>query len=562
MSAKTSSLVGFVMLAVIAGQGLASAEAPTLSLEPTTGPPTTRVDVTGTGFQPEEVVGLSFDAKARGTASADMTGAFSKTIGVPRSASAGDHQVAATGQTSSLVASATFTVVLPSIALSRTVGPPTATVTVTGVNFRGLESIEIAFDAGWIAQATTDQAGAFSTTLRVPRRVSAGPHEVTATGGTSGLIGQATFTVHIDKWPQYGFDAAHSGVNPKEDVLDPSTVGDLTTAWTVRTGPEGNLASELSSPAVVRGVAYVGAEEGKVYALDAWTGKARWDANTGYSHNWSSPAVANGVVYIGGSGIFALRASTGDVLWKTDTKADVWSTVVAEGVVYGLSRTGSLTSKGGRLYAVRVSDGSILWMKKTGYPGDSSTGQAPTVADGIVFIGSATNDLYALDAATGETRWTLPMGEESGTTPAVVDGVAYAPSVHHIRAIEATTGEVLWSASVEGGGSSPAVVHGVVFVGGEEGLSALDATTGALLWNAPLGSSSWSSPAVANGVVYVSGSPEPDGFIGNLYALDAGTGEVLWNAPIGSGGGSDPRVVNGMVYAGSTDGNVYAFAIP
>jgi outer membrane protein assembly factor BamB len=562
MSTKTSSLVGFVMLAVIAGQGLASAEAPTLSLEPTTGPPTTQVDVTGAGFQPEEVVGLSFGTKARGTASADVNGAFSTTIGVPRSASAGDHQVTATGEISSLVASATFTVVLPSIALSRSVGPPTTTVTVSGVSFRGLESIEIAFDGEPIAQATAGPAGAFSTPMRVPQRASSGPHEVTATGGTSGLIGQATFTVRIDKWPQYGFDAAHSGVNPKEDLLDLTSVSDLTTAWTVRTGPAGNLASELSSPAVVKGIAYVGAEEGKVYALDAWTGEIRWDANTGYSHNWSSPAVAKGVVYIGAGGIFALRASTGDVLWKVDTSADVWSTVVADGVVYGLSRTGSLTSKGGRLYAVRASDGSILWTKKTGYPGDSSTGQAPTVADGIVFIGSATNDLYALDASTGETRWTLPMGEEAGTTPAVVDGVAYAPSVHHIRAIEASTGEVLWSASVEGGGSSPAVVNGVVFVGGEQGLFALDAATGVHLWNAPLGSSSWSSPAVANGVVYVSGSPEPDGLIGSLYALDARTGEVLWNAPIGSGGGSDPRVVNGMVYAGSTNGNVYAFAIP
>jgi outer membrane protein assembly factor BamB len=563
MSTRTSWLIASVMLLVIAGQGPATAESPTLSLEPMTGPPTTPVEVSGTGFLPEEVVDLAFGTKARGMASVDATGAFSATIGVPRSATEGAHEVTATGETSSLVAGAPFTVVLPSIALSRTIGPPMAYVTVTGASFRSLEPVEVAFDWKTVEQATADQAGYFSTTMRVPKRAQTGLHVLSATGGVSGLVAEEVFSVRIDDWPQYGFDAAHSGHNPREDVLDPANVADLTSAWTVTVEPGGGLATGFSSPAVVKGVVYIGTEDGTVYALDAWTGAVRWSHDTGFTHNWSSPAVARGAVYIGGGNLVALRASTGAVVWKVSTGGDdSWTPTVAHGVVYTISRVGPTEPGTEKLYAVRASDGSILWTKKTGYAGDSVTGQAPTVANGVVYVGSASQELYALDAETGKVRWTVPMGEETGVTPAVVDGVAYAPSVGHLRALDASTGEVLWTTAVTGGASSPAVEDGIVVLGGE-GASGFDATTGTLLWNAPIGYCAGSSPAIANGVVYVSANPgNLDEYTGNLYAIDALNGQVLWSAPVGSLGGPDPRVVNGMAYSGSEDGLVYAFALP
>ena len=64
----------------------------------------------------------------------------------------------------------------------------------------------------------------------------------------------------------------------------------------------------MSSPAVVNGVAYVGSEDGKLYALDAGgntncsgtpkTCAPLWTASTGGTI-YSSPTVANGIVYIG-----------------------------------------------------------------------------------------------------------------------------------------------------------------------------------------------------------------------------------------------------------------------
>ena len=68
----------------------------------------------------------------------------------------------------------------------------------------------------------------------------------------------------------------------------------------------------LSSPAVADGTVYVGAYNGKLYALNAQTGAFEWSYQTGYAIV-SSPTVANGVVYVGSEDnqTYALNASTG-----------------------------------------------------------------------------------------------------------------------------------------------------------------------------------------------------------------------------------------------------------
>lgn len=544
---QTTSLVASATFTVVL---------PRISLSATAGPPTSAVIVSGTNFRHSEDATIYFDSEIRGGADVDGSGAFTKTIRVPRSAPSGSHRITVMGETSNLSASAPFTVVLPSLSLSPNVGPPTIAVAVTGVNFPSGEEVVLTLDSTALGSADADLSGGFSETVRIPTHAGAGRHRIIASGERSGLKAKAWFRVRIDDWRQYGFDAVHSGNNPNEVLLGPTTVDALNAAWTRTIGTDGALAVAFSSPAVVDGVAYIGSEVGKVYALDSWTGRVLWTRKTSETHNWSSPAVVKGVVYIGGDKLYALRASTGAILWKVPTGDDTWSPAVSNGVVY------VNTANKGMLFAVRTADGSIMWKKSLGDPGGSGTGAAPTVADGVVYVGSATEELYALDALTGNVMWTAPMGEAVGTAPAVVEGVAYASSAHHLHALQASTGEVLWSADVEGGSSSPSVGDGVVFVGGTEGLYAFDAATGAANWTAATGYSAESSPAVANGVVYVVGGRQPPE-VGSIYVLDATTGEILWSAPITSEGGRpDPRVVNGMLYTGSEDGKLYAFSLP
>src|SRR5262249_2724110 len=81
-----------------------------------------------------------------------------------------------------------------------------------------------------------------------------------------GLIGELALVVpshaFAADWPQFHSDVAHTGVNPSETSLSSANVAGLTETWSASIGPGGE-----SSPAVVDGVAYVGSDDGAVYAI-------------------------------------------------------------------------------------------------------------------------------------------------------------------------------------------------------------------------------------------------------------------------------------------------------
>jgi outer membrane protein assembly factor BamB len=248
--------------------------------------------------------------------------------------------------------------------------------------------------------------------------------------------------------------------------------------------------------------------------------------------------------------------SNGQLLWNyTITGYEGYvdsSPAVANGVVY-------VGSYDNNLYALNATTGAKLWNYTTG----GSVQSSPAVANGVVYVGSYDNNLYALNATTGTMLWSFTTGGGVYSSPAVANGVVYVGSWDFngdVYALNATTGAEVWdymTGSNEGG--SPAVANGMVYVGQGSNLYALNATTGAKVWNygtqAPT-----SSPAVANGVVYVGTQNSPQR-LPTFYALNATTGAQVWSYPTGAPGPSvqsSPAVANGMVYVGGDDGNLYA----
>ena len=429
------------------------------------------------------------------------------TATVPNGATTGI--IAVTTANGTIVKSASKFIVLappPAVTLSPTAGPPTSTVSVSGSNFGSYEAVDIYFDTTDEALAAANVQGAFSgINIPVPASAVPGTHWVTAVGRHSGLSAQAAFTVQTN-WAEFGDVAQHTGVNPYENVLNPSNVTDLDLDWSAPTG-----AGIDSSSAVANGVVYVGSEDHNLYAFNAQTGAEVWSAPTSFYID-SSPAVANGVVYVGStdSNLYAFNAQTGAQLWKAPT-------------------------------------GSYI-----------ST-SSPAVANGVVYVGSTDSNLYAFNAQTGAQLWKAPTGSYIDSSPAVAHGVVYVGSEdHNLYAFNAKTGVQLWKAPTGSYiDSSPAVANGVVYVGSDDdNLYAFNAQTGAQLWKAPTGNTILSSPAVANGVVYV-GSDD-----GSLYAFNAQTGAQLWSAVTGGSIHSSPAVANGVVYVGSDDGSLYAYSLP
>ena len=160
--------------------------------------------------------------------------------------------------------------------------------------------------------------------------------------------------------------------NQCEKVLNVHNVGNLSLKWSYIT-----FGSVETSPAVAKGVVYVGSDGFRVYALNANTGAELWSFTTGNMVD-SSPAVANGVVYVGSedNNVYALNAKTGAKRWSYATGGYVTSSpAVANGVVY-------VGSYDNNVYAFDAKTGAKLWSYTTGsYAAD------PVVANGVVYVG-------------------------------------------------------------------------------------------------------------------------------------------------------------------------------
>src|ERR1017187_3624227 len=68
--------------------------------------------------------------------------------------------------------------------------------------------------------------------------------------------------------------------------------------------------------------------------------------------------------------------------------------------------------------------GRRIWSAATGNYIQSS----PAVASGVVYVGSADNNLYAFNAATGQRIWTAGTYRSVLSSPAVANGVVYVGS--------------------------------------------------------------------------------------------------------------------------------------
>src|SRR5947209_4603870 len=99
----------FLAFLLIALAGV-SVCAQTITVSPSTGPPTSRVTVHGTGFSPATQIHLAFDKTSWQPALSDASGAFEGNFSVPTSAQPGRHTVGAGVQGVGVLAKTSFLV--------------------------------------------------------------------------------------------------------------------------------------------------------------------------------------------------------------------------------------------------------------------------------------------------------------------------------------------------------------------------------------------------------------------------------------------------------------------
>ena len=173
-----------------------------ITLSPTAGQRGITVTLSGSSFNPSSAITVKFDSTTLATTPSTLTttasGAFSATVTIPSTASAGSHTITATDGAGKS-GSAIFTVSLgPVVILSPTSGVTGTEVTVTGSNFTKNTQATIKF--GKITVATEPPnviigvTGTLAAKFLVPAGVALGNYIVSVRDDT-GRTGNATFTV-------------------------------------------------------------------------------------------------------------------------------------------------------------------------------------------------------------------------------------------------------------------------------------------------------------------------------------------------------------------------------
>ncbi|GGR61767.1 MULTISPECIES: outer membrane protein assembly factor BamB family protein [Streptomyces] len=347
------------------------------------------------------------------------------------------------------------------------------------------------------------------------------------------------------------------------------------------------------TPGVAGDLVYVTSFE--VHALDVATGRRRFKTR---DVAWSM-AVADGRIHASdGPTLYALDGREGTDLWRLSTDAWVYCLKADRGTVV----TGT---RGGGVQAWEASSGRKLW-EITGCQTDFESPEAgPVVHDGTVYVWQDAR-LRALEARTGEERWSYPIGDAAscGGVPVRLapapDGCVYISAGTRVLAVEAVSGRVRWhfeapavflsppafapGPAVTGGGVYLAdylgtvyaldaadgrdrwriatearssvdpvlVAAGHVHVGSGKGLYTLDAVTGTPKWRFQAGGDVVGAPAVAEGRIHFGSTDHL------LYTLKADDGRLRWKLATGGEITGSPVVRDGVVYACSKDRCVYA----
>lgn len=398
--------------------------------------------------------------------------------------------------------------------------------------------------------------------------------------GMAGCFAESSHPVSepIEDWQSFRGDEYNTGFARGETDLreDPAI------HWTFETGD-----SIWGSPAVTDGSLFIGSTDGTLYALDAETGDDLWSFHTG---RWieGTPACTEETVFVGSFDrhVYALDSETGDIIWEVETPALVRSSpAVVDGTVYVGVGCQSLACaqfaedlpESGWVYAIDAESGDIDWTVEIGEEVLSS----PAVANGTVYIGASDDTLYAIDTGTAEIDWTFDAAADIWSTPAVAFGSVYfADWSATVYGVEADSGDEEWSYDTGGSyvTSSPAVNEESVFIGhtpatypDEEqfenaGIFALDRETGQEEWAFETVSEEiGSSPVVTEDMVYLSTHGPPAGEFAppeppqrGVYGLSV-DGDEQWFFEIDRrGAGSSPALLNGTLYFGTANGDVFA----
>ncbi|MBC6935708.1 MAG: protein kinase [Chloroflexi bacterium] len=312
---------------------------------------------------------------------------------------------------------------------------------------------------------------------------------------------------------------------------------------------------EIRSSAVVhRDFVFVGSYDTNVWAVNLSTGAFVWKYPT-HGGIAASPAVddSNKLVLFGSEDntFYAVDYRNGRINWSYTTQDKIRSTAriatEVDAVFFG--------SDDGHLYALASPNGRFLWKFQTG----EAVRSRPVITNEVIIFGAESGEIFAL-GLDGKRKWSYRTRRPVTSSPFVdkVEGICYVGSSdNNVYALDASSGYSSWRFRTNGPViSSPVVEEDLLFFGSADGhLYAINAQTSREKWKFATDKPIISSPVVHQGAVYFGGTDE------YLYCVDMQTGKERWKFKTNGAITSTPCIANDVIIFGSFDKTLYALPL-
>ncbi|MFC2052177.1 PQQ-binding-like beta-propeller repeat protein, partial [Chloroflexota bacterium] len=192
-----------------------------------------------------------------------------------------------------------------------------------------------------------------------------------------------------------------------------------------------------ATPAIVDDTLFIGSFDNKLYALNATNGSKKWDFQT-EGAIVSVPLVNDDTVYVGSFDryLYALNVTDGSVRWKSMSDNWFWAKpVIHNDVIYA-------SSLDGKVYALNAESGKKLTEFDLGSPVSSS----PVLVDDLLVV-VATEErkeearIYTIDTNNNQQKLLVNLEEKVYAPLAASQGIVY---IH-------TAGDTLYAVDAQSG---------------------------------------------------------------------------------------------------------------
>ncbi|MGC8878546.1 MAG: PQQ-binding-like beta-propeller repeat protein [Anaerolineae bacterium] len=249
-----------------------------------------------------------------------------------------------------------------------------------------------------------------------------------------------------------------------------------------------------------------------------------------------------------GQGVVAVASESIVPIWRFRCEDEVRSSpVVVDGVLY-------VGCYDNNLYALNAGTGEFLWK----YATEGGIAATPCIWKDRILFGSEDRVFYAVSVRSGRILWTCPTeGRIRSSARVELEHAFFGSDDRRLYAVNAHNGQVVWRfEALETVRSSPAVGDEMVYVGSDDyHLYAIDLQTGRQRWKFRTNRNVISSPVLHGGLV-IFGSMD-----WNVYALDERSGWAVWRFRTNHAVVGSPRIMDEVVYIGSVDGYLYALEL-